>query len=505
MLQENLLNFLIWLPIFTGLIIYIINKNIKIISYISLIFLILEIFICFKLLYLFDPNNYHLQFVQQYNWIPILNAKYSLGIDGISVLFIILASFLNLILILSILKRTVKECIGKDIAIFLIINGIINGIFCAEDAFLFFFFLESLLIPIYIGLINQKNIQKNKSSIKFFLFNFLGSIFLLFYILYIEQKNHSFSMIALQNILLTKKENNFLFLILLIGFGIKIPIWPFHTWYIDILKESSSKISVVLLLLMIKTGIYGFIRFSLNIIFGINQNIYIFTIILSLISTIYTALVAITENNMKKLIAYSSMSHMGLASLGIFMSCFILNQKSNLENAIICMQGAIFQMISYSISSGALFLCIGYMQDRFKSNIIKNYQGIVNIMPLLSFFVMLFSLSNIGFPGTSGFIGEFLIILSSFKINIWIALFASFVLILSPVYTLWMYKRVFFGKINNIIKAFILIKDINGIELIVLLLMLILIIYFGIFPQYIFNISYTSTLHLVNFILLHYS
>lgn len=507
-ITQYLLSVLIWLPIIGGCTIFFTKKNqfSKCIALlVSFIILILSIYLYFK----FDQNYHTIQFIEHKEWFYLFDYKiiyYSLGVDGISVLFIILSSFTNLIIILNSLNN-IKEQLGQYLSIMMITTGLTNGVFMAQDTILFYIFWEALLIPTTLGIGIWGGNNKISASIKYFFYNFVGSIFLLLIILYSEHQlvnlNINNGIFSFDNFITSinciSYETNSIFLLLLLGvllcFAIKIPIWPFHSWLGDCHAESPIVGSIVLTFLMLKLGVYGLLRFILPIITFLPYHIEIYLIIITLISIIYMGLVAINQIDMKRIIAYSSISHMSLITLGIFSVDYLM-----CNDAKILLQGIIFQTIVHAFSSVGLLVCCGYLYLRMKSYNIYKFQLLASYMPKFSTFFMIFSLANIAIPGTSNFVGEFLIIVSLFKMSIIIALLAGLTLIISPVYILWMYKRVFFVEKNDFYhkKDLRNIQDISQYETMILSLLTIPILIFGIFPQSILNISSATSNHIIN-------
>lgn len=503
MFHQDLLNLLIWLPVVGGIVVLAIgfqDQRKHLTRWVSLVFALLTLALCVPLYMQFNPAQWHMQFVENLPWIPSLNIRYSLGVDGISVLFIMLSCFTNLVIILS-SWRSIQNKVAQFMAIFLISTGLMNGAFAATDTILFYIFFEAILVPMFLGIGIWGGPKKSYAAVKLFLYTFLGSIFMLLAFLFLHSKTGSFSIAAFQNITgLTHTEENWLFLAFLVAFAVKIPMWPLHTWLPDAHSEAPSGGSVVLAALMLKLGAYGFIRFSLPILPRISANMDWFIVILALVAIVYIGIACVVQKDMKRLIAYSSISHMGLVTMGIFMVFMIVGQKLGhhpfpMEDAALGLQGAIFQMIAHAFGTGALFIGVGYLYDRFGSRMIADYSGIAHIMPIFAAFYMLFAMANVGLPGTAGFPGEFMIIIAAFKANIWIALVAGLTLLIAPAYTLWMYKRVLFGKVTS--PTLTEGHDIRGIDLAVFILLAVPVIVFGVYPQFILHLSHASSLHLV--------
>ena len=507
MFNHGLLSLLIWLPIVGGVVVLATgnkDQHKHTTRWVALIFSVLTLALCVPLYLEFNASSWHMQFIESYPWIPSLDIRYGLGVDGISVLFIMLSCFTNVIIILS-SWRSIENKVAQFMAIFLISTGLMNGAFAATDAILFYVFFEAILIPMYLGIGVWGGSRKSYAAFKLFLYTFLGSIFMLIAFLYLHTKTGNFSIQAFQNVMgLTRHEENWIFLAFLVAFAVKIPMWPVHTWLPDAHTEAPSGGSVVLAALMLKLGAYGFIRFSLPIVPRINDAMDWFIIILALIAVVYVGIACVVQKDMKRLIAYSSISHMGLVTMGIFLVFMIVGQVHGhsflyKEDAALSMQGAIFQMIAHAFATGALFIGVGYLYDRFGSRLIEDYSGIAHVMPVFAAFYMLFAMANVGLPGTAGFPGEFMLIIAAFKANIWIALVAGLTLLIAPAYTLWMYKRVLFGEIKN--QTIAQGKDINGIDLLVFILLAIPVIVLGVYPEFILHLSHAASTHFVEHVI----
>ncbi len=502
MLAHWILSLLIWLPIVGGVVVLATgtgDRNPEAARWVALVFALLTLALCVPLLLGFDSNSYHMQFVENYSWIPWVHARYALGVDGISILFIVLTCFTNVVIVLAAWKSVTRK-VGQYMAIFLISTGIMNGAFAALDSLLFYVFWEASLVPMYLGIGIWGGERKAYASIKFFLYTFLGSIFMLIAFLYMAGKSGNFSIMGFQSLHLTATEQDWIFLAFLAAFAVKIPMWPVHTWLPDAHTEAPAGGSVVLAALMLKMGAYGFLRFSLPIVPGVHASFDWLLIVLSLIAIVYVGFASIVQTDMKRLIAYSSVSHMGLVTLGIFMVFMILGKTHDKVDAMISVQGAVFQMIAHAFSSGALFLGVGYIQQRFGSRMIRDYQGVAHVMPIFAAFFMLFAMANVGLPGTTGFVGEFLVVISAFKANIWIALLAATTLVIAPAYTLWMYKRVLFGEWQH--PTLQQSVDVTPLEILVMLLLAVPVLVFGIYPEPILHIAHATTLHFIDHVLM---
>ena len=470
MFADNLLSLVIWLPILGGLAVLATgdDRRASIARVLSLV-ISLATFLASILLYTrFDIKTADMQFVELRPWIEAFNVNYSLGIDGISLLLIILTTFTTVLVVIAGWK-VIQKKVAQYMAMFLIMEGLMVGVFSAMDALLFYVFWEALLVPMYliIGIWGGPN--KVYAAVKFFLYTFIGSVLMLVSLIFLYYKaGQSFDIQTLYAVKLDLTEQILIFLALFAAFAVKIPMWPVHTWLPDAHVQAPTGGSVVLAAIMLKLGAYGFLRFNLPITPDASQELAFFMIVLSLIAVVYIGLVALVQEDMKKLIAYSSISHMGFVTMGLF----LFNPQG--------MEGAIIQMISHGFISGAMFICVGMMYDRMHSRLIKDYGGVVNTMPVFAAFLMLFGMANSGLPATSGFVGEFLVILGAFQVNHWYAAIAALTLIFGAAYTLWMYKRVIFGKVtNDKVKA---LTDINARETMLLATLAIAVLVMGIWP-----------------------
>ena len=491
-----ILSLLIWTPIIGGILALIAGdrqeQTVKFFSLgVSIITFVLSI-----LLYIdFDNAAIGMQFVEKVSWISAFDIYYYLGIDGIALPLILLTCFTTILVVLA-AWEVIEKHISYYMAAFLILTGLMNGVFAALDAILFYVFWEAMLIPMFIIIGIWGGPNRVYATIKFFLYTFLGSVFMLVAFLYLYAKAGSFEIAAMHEVGLTLQAQKFIFIAFFLAFAVKIPMWPVHTWLPDAHVEAPTGGSVILAAIMLKMGGYGFLRFSLPITPDASLYFDDFMIVLSLIAVVYIGFVALVQEDMKKLIAYSSISHMGFVTLGFFIPFAIFANTSELSGAKMAIEGAMMQMISHGFISAAMFLCVGVMYDRMHSRMIKDYGGVVNSMPYFAAFMLLFAMANSGLPGTSGFVGEFLVILSSFKASFWIAFFAASTLILGAAYTLWMYKRVIFGEIVR--EEVAELKDINGREMLILTLLAIVVLLFGIWPAPIFDVMHVSVEQLLN-------
>lgn len=493
-----LLTILIWLPLlgavavlFTGG-----DKNANAARTIAVIVAVLSLLLCIPLYLGFDPGRYDMQFTEDHLWIRAYQIHYALGIDGISLVMVILTNFTGLLVIIA-GCHSIKTRVSQYMAAFLTMQGMIVGVFCAMDAILFYVFWEGMLIPMYLSIGMWGSANRSYASIKFFLFTFLGSLLLLIALIYLYNQTGSFLIQNFYGLPFSLTTQKWLFFAFLLAFAVKVPMWPVHTWLPDAHTEAPAGGSVVLAALMLKLGIYGFLRFSMPITPLACVKLSGLMIALSLIAIVYIGLIAIVQTDMKKLIAYSSIAHMGFATLGCFMAYDIVRHMHSLQDAYMSLEGAVIQMVAHAFGSGAMFLGVGLLSERFynHSRLIKDYGGVANTMPVFAAFFMLFALSNVGLPGTAGFVGEFMVIMSAFQTHFWVAVFAALTLILSASYTLWMYKRVFFGPIANPCVA--QFKDITWPEKINFILLAFGVFFFGLYPQPIINVLKVTIGHLL--------
>jgi NADH-quinone oxidoreductase subunit M len=494
-MDNSLLSLLIWLPIFTGaLVILLGNKRADTARWISVFASILVFVLSLRLYTEFDSTTHLMQFEEKSSWISQFNIYYHLGVDGISMPLIILTTF-STILVLVAGWEVIQTRPAHYMAAFLIMEGLIIGVFSALDAILFYTFWEASLIPmlLIIGVWGGDN--RVYAAIKFFLYTFLGSVFMLVSLIYMYNKGGSFSILDMHNLSLTTTEQAWIFWAFFMAFAVKVPMFPVHTWLPDAHVQAPTGGSVILAAIMLKMGGYGFFRFSLPITPDASLEFAEIVIILSLIAIVYIGFVALVQRDMKKLIAYSSIAHMGFVTLGVF-ALFLAYTPGAVEGALLGIEGAMMQMISHGFISAAMFLVVGVLYDRLHSREISTYGGVINSMPKFTGFAVLFAMANAGLPGTSGFVGEFMVILGVVQANIWYAVLASSTLIVGAAYTLWMVKRVFWGVITNPEVA--TLKDINAREFGILAVLAIAVIAMGLYPQPIIEVIHVSIEHLLN-------
>ncbi|WP_151634088.1 NADH-quinone oxidoreductase subunit M [Noviherbaspirillum aerium] len=465
-----LLSLAIWCPIAFGVFVLAFGRdsNPGLVRGVSLIGSIISFLVTLPLINQFDKAAHGMQFVERASWIERFNVQYLLGVDGISVWFVLLTAFITVIVVIAgweVIEKRVAQYMGA----FLILSGLMIGVFCALDGLLFYVFFEATLIPMFIIIGVWGGANRVYAAVKFFLYTLLGSLLTLVALLYLYFKSGgSFEILTWHKLPLPLNVQILIFFAFLMAFAVKVPMWPVHTWLPDAHVEAPTGGSVVLAAIMLKLGAYGFLRFSLPIAPDASHALSGFIITLSLIAVIYIGLVALVQADMKKLVAYSSIAHMGFVTLGFFM----FNDMA--------VQGGIVQMISHGFVSGAMFLCIGVLYDRMHSRQIADYGGVINTMPRFAAFFVLFSLANCGLPATSGFVGEFMVILGAVKFNFWIGMLAATALIFGAAYSLWLVKRVVFGDIGN--KHVAELTDLNGREFFMLGVLAIAVIAMGVYP-----------------------
>ncbi len=489
-----LLSLVIWLPILGGVVVlFLADRDRAVVLKLSLSIALAAFVLSLPLYFAFDTATHAMQFGERVPWIPAFDIDYHLGIDGISMPLILLTTFTTVLVILAGFE-VIERRIAQYMAAFLILEGLMNGVFAALDAILFYVFWEAMLVPMFLIIGVWGGERRVYATIKFFLYTFLGSVFMLVALLYLYYKGGSFSILAMHGLPLDLSEQMLIFIAFLLAFAVKVPMWPVHTWLPDAHVEAPTGGSVILAAIMLKMGGYGFLRFSLPIVPDGSQALDGMMIALSLIAIVYIGFVALAQEDMKKLIAYSSISHMGFVTLGLFI-VFRLAGNGAAGSAAMGIEGGMVQMISHGFVSGALFLCVGVLYDRIHSREIQDYGGIANTMPVFAALMMVFCMANAGLPGTSGFVGEFLVILTSVKASFWFAVCAGTTLVLGAAYTLWMYKRVIFGEVANGRVAEL--QDLNRRELVILGSLAAAVLLFGVWPAPMLEVMHATVEHLV--------
>ena len=481
--NEHLLSILTWLPIIGGAALLVIGDSgdfrsarAGMMRWTALAVSLLVLLFSAVLYTGFDSTTSIMQFVEQVPWVTAINAQYYLGVDGVSAPLILLTAFITPLVIIS-SWDTITSRPAQYFAAFLILEGLMIGVFCALDGLLFYVFWEFMLVPMFLIIGVWGGQRRIYATLKFFLYTFLGSVLMLVAFVYLYNQTGSFDLFAWMDVQLSMTVQKLIFVAFLLAFAVKVPMWPVHTWLPDAHVEAPTGGSVILAAIMLKMGGYGFIRLSLPIVPDGSAYFSGMMIALSLIAVVYIGFVALMQKDMKKLIAYSSIAHMGFVTLGFFLLWHI----NGTSGAVLGITGGMVQMISHGLVSGAMFLCVGVLYDRVHSRQIADYGGVANTMPMYAAFAVLFAMANAGLPGTSGFVGEFMVIIASFKANFWFAFFAASTLILGAAYTLWMVKRVIYGEVANDNVAEL--SDLNRREFIVLGVLALAVLLVGLWPS----------------------
>ena len=476
----NLLSWLVWLPVLAGFVVLLLgDRRIAIGRWVALAATIATLALCLPLWDGFDRSTAELQFIERQPWIGILNAWYYLGVDGISMPLIVLTAFTTPLVVVAAWANVEKRP-AQYFASFLVMEGLMIGVFAAADALLFYVLWEAMLIPMFLIIGIWGGSRRVYATIKFFLYTFLGSVLMLVALIWLYLQGGSYEIAFLQQMRIGMTAQVLIFLAFFAAFAVKVPMWPVHTWLPDAHVEAPTGGSVILAAIMLKMGGYGFLRFSLPIAPDASRELDWLVITVSLVAIAYIGFVALAQRDMKKLIAYSSIAHMGFVTLGSFVAYDIWQATGAVTGVEMGLDGAMVQMVSHGLVSGALFLCVGVLYDRLHTRDISAYGGVVNTMPVFAFFAVLFAMANAGLPGTSGFVGEFLVIVSSFKANFWYAFVAALTLILGAAYTLLLVKRVIWGEIAN--DGVASLKDLNPREFIVLAALAVAVLALGVWP-----------------------
>ncbi len=495
-----LLSLAIWVPILAGFVVLATgsDRNAPLARMLALLGALAGFLVTIPLYTGFDLSTPAMQFVELAPWIPLFNINYHLGVDGISMLFVMLNSFITVIVVLAGWK-VITSKIGQYNAAFLIMSGLMNGIFASLDGVLFYVFFESSLIPLYLIIGVWGGPRRVYAAFKFFLFTLAGSLLFLISLIYLFlHSGGSFSILDWHKMPLGMVPQMWIFLAFLVAFAVKVPMWPVHTWLPDAHVEAPTGGSIVLAAIALKLGAYGFLRFSLPIAPDASHELSGFIVALSLIAIVYIGLVALVQEDMKKLVAYSSIAHMGFVTLGFFMLSPSTQAGVLGAGSALGIEGALVQMVSHGFIAGAMFYCIGVMYDRVHSRQIVDYGGVVNTMPKFAAFFMLFAMANAGLPATSGFVGEFMVILAAVKFNFWVAFAAATTMIVGAAYTLWMYKRVIFGAVaNHHVEE---LTDISAREFLVLTLLAVGALGLGLYPHPFTEVMHSSVNELLRHI-----
>jgi len=495
--DTSLLSLVIWLPILGGIAV-LLNGDNGFTRPLSLIVSLVTLFLSAGLYTGFDMTTHDMQFVEHIPWITTFGIHYSLGIDGFSMPLIILTAFSTVIVVVA-GWEVIQDRASQYMAAFLIMAGLMIAVFAALDAILFYVFFEAMLIPLFLVIGIWGGPNRVYATIKFFLYTFFGSVFLLIALLYLRHVSGSFAILEFHAVALTLTEQTWLFFAFLIAFAVKVPMWPVHTWLPDAHVEAPTGGSVILAAITLKIGGYGLLRFALPITPDAAMTFDWFVIALSLTAIVYIGFVALVQSDLKKLIAYSSIAHMGFVTLGLFVIFGIFENAATGSGAVLAVEGAVVQMVSHGFIAAAMFLCVGLLYDRMHTREISAYGGVINTMPVFAGFSVFFAMANAGLPGTSGFVGEFMVILAAFQANFWYAFLAATTLILGAAYSLWMVKRVIFGEVSNDNVAEL--QDVNRREFWMLAVLAIIVLAIGLWPAPLIDVMHASVEHLLTQVL----
>ncbi|MEW7978154.1 MAG: NADH-quinone oxidoreductase subunit M [Candidatus Sedimenticola endophacoides] len=493
-----ILSLTIWLPIIGGFLVLASgDKAAGATRWTALAIAVLTFIVSLPLYSSFDPSTAQMQFVERLPWIPLFNIEYYLGVDGISMPLIILTTFITVFVIIA-GWEVIQYKPSHYMAAFLIMEGVMVGVFSALDAMLFYVFWEAMLIPMFLIIGVWGGPNRVYATIKFFLYTFFGSVFMLVALIYMYFQSGSFDILGFHGLKLGLSEQILIFIAFLMAFAVKVPMWPVHTWLPDAHVEAPTGGSVILAAIMLKIGGYGFLRFSLPITPDASSSLDWLIITMSLVAVVYIGFVALVQQDMKKLIAYSSIAHMGFVTLGFFIAFMILANPDATSGAVLGIEGGMVQMVSHGFISAAMFLCVGVLYDRLHSREISDYGGVIHTMPIFGGFMVFFAMANAGLPGTSGFVGEFMVILASFRADFWFAVLAATTLIIGAAYTLWMVKRVVFGKVGN--EGVAALQDINNREFLVFGSLALAVLILGVWPAPLVEVMDVSIEHLLKHI-----
>jgi NADH-quinone oxidoreductase subunit M len=488
-----LLSLIVWLPIIGGVAVLLSGDkgDANGVRVLSLVISIATFILSLGLYTGFDTSTSAMQFVERAAWIPTFDINYHFGVDGFSMPLIILTTFTTILVVLA-GWEVIKKKPSQYLAAFLIMEGLMVAVFAALDAIFFYVFWEAMLVPMFILIGVWGGERRVYATIKFFIYTFIGSVFMLVALIYMYYKGGSFAILDMHALPLTHNEQILIFLAFLAAFAVKVPMWPVHTWLPDAHVEAPTGGSVILAAIMLKIGGYGFIRFSMPITPDAAHSLDWLIILMSLVAVVYIGFVALVQRDMKKLVAYSSIAHMGFVTLGLFIVFQIWENPSNIIDggAALAVEGAMIQMISHGFISGAMFLMIGVLYDRMHTREINAYGGVVHTMPVFAGFAVFFAMANAGLPGTSGFVGEFMVIIASFQANFWYAFLGALTLILGAAYTLWMVKRVFYGEIAN--EGVRALKDLNSREFAIMTTLAVAVLVLGLWPAPVVDVMHAS-------------